>query len=117
MNRTKATLLATGAVLLAVLPIPAAASRSGGKSDQVSLKNIAISPEVVRIGRGGSVTWTWRDKPLMSSHNVTSVGKLRFHSSPTKETGTYTVRFSKPGVYNYHCTIHPLSMHGKIIVR
>ncbi len=106
-----------GAVLLLVLSVPAAASSSGGKSDQVSLKNIAISPRVVRIHRGQSVTWTWRDKALEATHNVTSVGRLRFRSSNTKLTGTYTVRFSKPGTYFYHCTIHPLTMHARIIVR
>ena len=63
------------------------------------------------------MTWTWHDKAIDSSHNVTSTGKLRFRSAKTRLTGTYTVRFSKPGTYYYHCTIHPLSMYAKIIVR
>jgi plastocyanin len=41
---------------------------------------------------------------------------LRFRSSPTKTTGTYSVRFTRTGTYRYECTIHPASMRGTIIV-
>jgi plastocyanin len=30
-------------------------------------------------------------------------------------TGTYTVRFRRPGTYRYVCTIHP-NMRGRVIV-
>jgi plastocyanin len=30
-------------------------------------------------------------------------------------TGTYTVRFTRPGAYRYVCTIHP-NMKGRVIV-
>lgn len=117
MHRTKLGLLAAGAALLGMLSFGAAANGSSVRSYHVALKNIAINPGVLRIHRGARVTWTWLDKPLDSSHNVTSTGKLHFRGASTRLTGMYTVRFTKPGTYFYHCTIHPLSMHAKIIVR
>jgi plastocyanin len=37
--------------------------------------------------------------------------------SRTQVTGTYTVRFTRKGTFNYHCTIHvEEGMRGKIVV-
>jgi plastocyanin len=79
----------------------------------VVLKSIALHPATVRIGVGGTVRWEFRDKP--TPHNVTSTGRHRFASSPTRQAGSYSVRFTKRGTYRYHCTIHP-SMQGKVVV-
>jgi len=97
-------------VALALAAVPAGAA--GGAA--VSIKNIDFHPATVTIHRGGSVTWTFRDHNV--AHNVTSRGRLRFRSSPTKSSGSYTVRFSKPGTYAYVCTIHA-NMRGRVIVR
>jgi plastocyanin len=48
---------------------------------------------------------------------VTSTGHKHFKSSTTKMKGTYTVRFTTAGTYEFECTIHPASMQGKIIVK
>ena len=117
MNRAKTGLLTVGAVLLGALPLSAAASGAAGRNHAVALKKLSITPGVLRIHRGDSVTWTWGDKNIESPHNVTPTGRLRFRGAHTRLTGTYTVRFTKPGVYSYHCTIHPFSMHAQIIVR
>jgi plastocyanin len=55
-------------------------------------------------------------RALPVSHNVTSRGAPRFRSSPTKMTGTWSVRFAKAGTYRYVCTLHP-GMAGRVVVR
>jgi plastocyanin len=83
----------------------------------VRLEDIAIHPAKVTIQRGSTVTWQWLDGDIDTAHNVTSQpGGLQFKSSETKLTGTYSIRFDRPGKYFYECTIHPASMQGEIIV-
>lgn len=101
-------IIATTALALAAAP----AGATGGAA--VTIKNIDFHPATVTIHRGGSVTWAFRDHNV--DHNVTSRGRLRFRGSPTKSSGTYTVRFTKPGTYAYVCTIHA-NMRGRVIVR
>lgn len=99
----------------AVVPASAAVGRSAhtAATKTVILKNISIHPATVRIHAGDSVRWEFKDRP--TPHNVTSSGKPRFHSSATRQTGTYIVRFAKAGTYRYHCTIHP-NMQGRVVV-
>lgn len=84
----------------------------------IRLQNIAIHPAKVTISRGSTVTWRWLDGDIDTAHNVTSVsGGLQFKPSGTRLTGSYSVRFDRPGKYFYECTIHPASMQGEIIVQ
>jgi plastocyanin len=86
----------------------------------VKLQNVAISPKKVTIKRGATVTWKFLDSAIDTEHNVTSrkkSGGLRFRSSTSKQSGTYVVKFTKPGKYFYECTIHPQSMQGEIVVK
>jgi plastocyanin len=83
----------------------------------IRLQEIAIHPAKVTIERGSTVTWQWLDGNIDTSHNVTSLpGGPQFKPSGTRLTGSYTVRFNKPGKYFYECTIHPASMRGEIVV-
>jgi plastocyanin len=79
----------------------------------VKLRAFEVRPSTVRIARGATVEWRFLDRP--SPHNVTSRGAKRFRSSPSKQSGTYRVRFAKSGTYRYLCTIHP-DMRGKVVV-
>jgi plastocyanin len=97
-------------------PTPAGASSASANSHAITLKNIAFHPAKLRVAVGQTVTWKWEDAALDTQHNVTSTGAARFKSSPTKMTGTYTVRFTHIGTYRFECTIHPQSMQGEIIV-
>ena len=86
----------------------------------VKLHNVVISPKKVTITRGTTVTWRFLDADIDTEHNVTSrkkSGALRFRSSTSKQSGAYSVRFTKPGTYYYECTIHPQSMQGEIVVK
>ena len=83
----------------------------------IRLQNIAIHPSKVTIQQGSTVTWQWLDGHIDTPHNVTSLpGGPQFKASGTRQTGSYSVRFDKPGKYLYECTIHPASMQGEIVV-
>jgi plastocyanin len=79
-------------------------------SHTVVLKNVRFHPGTLSIARGDSVRWVWGDR---EEHNVT------FHGphSRTMTHGSYTVRFTQSGTFNYRCTIHESEgMKGKIVV-
>jgi plastocyanin len=83
----------------------------------VRLQNIAIHPSLVTIQQGSTVTWQWLDGHIDTSHNVTSLpGGPQFKASGTRQSGSYSIRFTKPGKYLYECTLHPASMQGEIVV-
>lgn len=92
-------------------------ARAAAATPVVALKNIQFHPSTVHIKVGQSVTWKWEDADIETPHNVTSIGSKHFKSSTTKMTGTYTVVFNTAGVYKFECTIHPLSMQGRVIVQ
>jgi len=111
MSRKRLSMLA-GAVLASAVLLPAAAFGGAhtAASHTVTLKEFRFHPGTLTIRRGDKVTWLWRDQ---TEHNVTFHG---FHSR-TQETGSYTVRFTRAGTFNYHCTIHvEEGMRGKIVV-
>jgi plastocyanin len=99
----------------AALPASAGAGTAAAPAGvhTVLLKNIAIHPATIRIHRGDTVRWLFRDRAV--SHNVTSQGAMRFRSSSSRLSGSYSVRFTRRGTYRYHCTIHP-SMLGRVVV-
>ena len=90
-----------------------ASSAAAAGSVRVRIKNIDFSPHKLAVKRGTTVRWTFED--AATPHNVTSRGRLKFHSSATKQSGSYSVRFTKPGSYRYICTIH-FNMKGTIVV-
>lgn len=108
----------TAALLAAVATvgggaIPAAAALSerahAAGSHTVVLQHNRFEPGAVSIRRGESVTWAWRDGNTI--HNVIGGG----FGSRVMSHGTFTVRFTRSGRYDYKCTIHP-HMDGTVIV-
>jgi plastocyanin len=94
--------------------IPADVHAIPAASVVVRIKDIDFQPHRVVVRRGGSVTWRFLDE--RTPHNVTSRGRTRFHSSPTKQSGSYTVRFRTAGTYRYVCTIH-FNMTAAVVVK
>jgi plastocyanin len=106
--KTSAALAALAAIALCgALAVPASAGAP--KTATVTLKDISFKRATVKIARGGTVMWVWKDGP--SPHNVT----FAHRHSGTKKTGTYKMTFAKAGTYKYHCTLHP-GMDGKVVV-
>jgi len=106
-----AALAASALLAAALLPAIALGGARAASTHTVTLHEIRFHPATLTINRGDSVRWLWRDGE--TEHNVT------FHSfhSRTQSSGSYTVRFTHPGTFSYHCTIHVAEgMRGKIIV-
>jgi amicyanin len=61
---------------------------------------------------GTTVTWLNKDEDV---HTVVST-TLTFRSPGLETDDAYSYKFTKPGVYQYFCTLHPL-MIGKVIVK
>jgi plastocyanin len=111
MNGKFVTAIATIAVTGAAA-IPAAATLGGAhaaSSHAVVLRHNRFLPGAVSIRRGDSVTWVWSDGRVM--HNVVGHG----FQSRVMSHGTFTVRFTRSGTYNYTCTVHA-HMNGRVIV-
>ena len=103
--------LALAAAVAALVPAAALGGAHAARTHTVTLREFRFHPRNLTIHRGDKVTWVWRDEV---EHNVTFA---HFHSH-TQEHGSYTVRFTKSGTFNYRCTIHAAEgMRGKIFVR
>ena len=61
---------------------------------------------------GTTVTWLNKDEDV---HTVVSTTQA-FRSPGLETDDAYSYRFTKPGEYQYFCTLHPL-MTGKVIVK
>ena len=93
-------------------PSPSAPVQSG--TVMIAYRNIAISPDTVRVKVGTTIKWTNYDAV---EHNVTSEGGPQsFASKDFGEGGTFEIKATKPGLIHYQCTIHPASMNGTIEV-
>jgi len=91
-------------------PAPSPASVALAKPTGVTVNDFFFHKSKVTIKHGGTVKWTWVG---MTTHNVT-FRSLHKHSRD-QVTGTYSLRFAKPGVYHYLCTIHGFT--GTVVVR
>jgi len=81
----------------------------------VSGHNGSQNPAVDTIAAGGSVTWTWTGS---LSHSVESIGSSSFASSGIRAgSGSYVVKFTAPGTYQYDCAVHGAAMTGTIVVQ
>lgn len=98
--------------LAAAVAIPAGAIATTAHSaagKTVTVKSFKYAPATVRVKKGQSVTWRFKDGPV--PHNVKGKG----FKSKDLTSGSYKHRFSKKGSYSYICTIHP-NMKGKVVV-
>jgi plastocyanin len=116
MNR-KSLVLSVAFATVGIMAAVSSAGALGGTDGQaagnhtVILKNIRFRPATLSIRRDESVKWVWEDGDI--EHNVTFHG---FHSR-TMTSGSYTVRFTQAGTFNYNCTLHASEgMKGKIVV-
>jgi plastocyanin len=112
-SRTVAGALATLAVAATGTAIPAFAvgGARSASTHTVSMSNNRYHPGTLNINRGDTVTWDWTNKGR--EHNVTGSG----FKSRTMTKGSFSVRFTRAGTFNYHCTIHVSEgMRGKIFV-
>jgi amicyanin len=100
-----------GAVILAFGAIGVAIAAAGGAS-AVTIDNFTFKAPAITVAAGTTVTWTNNDD---IPHTVRAVDGS-FHSKAMDTSDSYSFTFTKPGVYNYFCTLHP-KMVGKVIVK
>jgi plastocyanin len=96
---------------------PGSGSSSSGTSssagDTVTIKGFAFHPSTLTVKVGTKVTFTNEDDP---THTATSSGDTPINSGNLSKGQSYTVTFTKPGTYNYICSIHQY-MKGTIVVQ
>ena len=110
-----AALGTTGVAAAAVSPPVGAAGTqvaavAGGP--RIEIKKHMFSLPTVTVPVGKTVTWVNHDDDV---HTVVSTTAL-FKSPGLDTDESYSYRFTKPGTYQYFCTLHPL-MVGKVIVK
>jgi amicyanin len=128
ITRKRTTVAFMGSVAAAVLLMSACGSTPGAMSmpssggsapasaapahtDLVKITNLAFAPAVIRVVAGATVTWTNEDS---IQHDV-SAPAIGLDSPVLNQNDSYTHTFSKPGTYDYICSIHPF-MHGTVVV-
>lgn len=80
-------------------------------ANSVTIKNFAFSPARVTVKVGTTVTWTNADQ---DAHTVTAKSGP-FASAALSTGASYKFTFTKPGTYDYLCTIHPF-MTATVVV-
>lgn len=106
-SSTTSVTTTSGAVSVSIAPGASNYPNKGYTPDNIT----------VVVGVNNTVTWTNND---VSIHTVTSTtvppGASPFSSGFLDTGATFTYTFTTPGVYEYHCTIHPW-MTGFVTVK
>ncbi len=79
---------------------------------QIEIAKHKFSRPTLTVPAGTTVSWLNRDEDV---HTVVSTNQA-FKSEGLETGDRYSYTFTKPGVYQYFCTLHPLMM-GTIIVK
>lgn len=79
---------------------------------RIEIAKHKFSQPTLTVPAGTTVTWLNRDEDV---HTVVSTTQA-FRSPGLETDEAYAHTFTKPGVYEYFCTLHPL-MTGKVIVK
>jgi amicyanin len=80
-------------------------------SNAVAVDNFKFDPATLTVPVGSTVTWTNKDE---EPHTIAAKDGS-FHSPTLDTKGTYSFTFTKPGSYDYICSIHPF-MTGTVVV-
>jgi amicyanin len=91
--------------------LPAAAQQKP-EVNEVKIDNFSFGPAELKVPVGTTVTWTNRDD---IPHTAVSTDKM-FKSKVLDTDEKFSFTFSKPGTYEYFCSIHP-KMTGKVVVQ
>ena len=122
----RARLALAGAVIwFAILAAFAQAATDHAVSiESLSFTDATSGSTLTTIDPGDTVTWTWNGSGLDLHHSVKSDddSMLLFASDAGNPTHTHTtgqtfqVTFPTSGCFQYHCEVHPTTMHGQIQV-
>jgi hypothetical protein len=82
------------------------------RGSQVS--DFSFSAQRVVVRRGATFRWRFEGP---SRHDVTLASGPVGFSSQSVASGTFSFRFTKPGVYRLYCSLHPTTMTQIVTVR
>jgi plastocyanin len=125
-NRLVRIIVGTGAVLALLIAIYLGAARLYLQArvqaaqqapvvtgaTQVSLTDYTFSPPNIRVVKGTTVAWVNKDT---APHNIVFDNNVAQSDILPAHRGKYSYTFLAPGIYAYHCGLHP-EMVGKVIV-
>ncbi len=83
---------------------------TGGNIIEVKMEGFAFNPDSVAISPGDTVKWINMDS---ARHDVSGSD---FKSNMLQKGDSYEHQFTKSGIYDYVCSVHP-NMKGTIIVK
>ncbi len=92
---------------------------TGKKEVTIDLKDIAFNPKNIKVNKGTKVTWVNQDSVEHTVNTDSHPGHTYYSSQNSrtlKKGDVYSVTFTEPGIYPYHCTPHADSMKGEILV-
>jgi plastocyanin len=101
-----------GFASIASMPRLAAKAADQPASAEVKIDNFSFGPASLTVTAGTTVTWTNNDDV---PHTVVSDDKL-FKSKALDTDDKFSYAFTKPGTYNYFCSVHP-KMTAKVVVQ
>lgn len=106
---------AAGSTSMPGMSMPAAAAPADDTpvaTDTIKIENFAFGPTVATVKVGTTVTWTNNDT---DPHTVTSMDNGPIKSPTMQQGDTFKYTFTKPGKFEYLCTIHPF-MTATVVV-
>jgi plastocyanin len=106
------TVLTAFAGIVSTQPGLAAKAADGPASAQIKIDNFTFGPTSLTVSSGTTVTWINNDDV---PHTVVSDDKV-FKSKALDTDDKFSYTFTKPGTYNYFCSVHP-KMTAKIVVQ
>jgi len=110
----KVVLLGCAAILFAgVGKLVTLAANAPTQATEVKIDNFTFAPPTLTVAVGTTVKWVNRDD---IPHTVVSDDKSTFKSKAMDTDDSFTYTFTKPGTYNYFCSIHP-KMVAKVVVQ
>ncbi len=108
-----AAALTVVAAFASIASMPRLAKAAGQPaSAAVTIDNFSFGPASLTVAAGTTVTWTNDDDV---PHTVVSDDKL-FKSKALDTDDKFSYAFTKPGTYNYFCSVHP-KMTAKVVVQ
>jgi plastocyanin len=98
----------------ALFSMPVGTHTATVKMHVVIIHGYAFMPRRLVINAGDKVLWINQDS---DTHTVTSDGNasIALRSRPLGSGARYTMKFSRPGTFHYHCEFHPF-MRGIVQV-
>lgn len=90
----------------------------GKKEIVIPIENYSFAPRDISVSRGTKITWQNRDRLSHTINSDPHPGHTYFpalNSRILNYNDSFSVVFNEPGVYLYHCSVHP-EMSGVIVV-